>query len=242
MAEPETLILTRPLPQSEAFAAALAREMPGRFAVLVAPLIAIAPVPGTIDLAGLQGILFSSANGVEQFATRTPARDLPAYCVGDMTAAAARAAGFAARSADGDVDDLAAMVIAAYRPGAGAFLHVRGRHAAGDLVGRLAAAGVPARAAEIYDQAPRPIEGRARALLAAGEPAAVALFSPRSARLFAAQARAEGWPLGAATAVSLSRAADVALDGLGFGRRLVAPTPGRAGMLLALASVPGRAA
>ena len=147
MAEPETLILTRPLPQSEAFAAALAREMPGRFAVLVAPLIAIAPVPGAIDLAGLQGILFSSANGVEQFAARQPARDLPAYCVGDMTAAAARAAGFAARSADGDVDDLAAMVIAAHRPGAGAFLHVRGRHAAGDLVGRLAAAGVPARAA-----------------------------------------------------------------------------------------------
>ena len=169
------------------------------------------------------------------------ARDLPAYCVGDMTAAAARAAGFAARSADGDVDDLAAMVIAAYRPGAGAFLHVRGRHAAGDLVGRLAAAGVPARAAEIYDQAPRPIEGRAQALLAVGEPAAVALFSPRSARLFAAQARAEGWPLGAATAVSLSRAADAALDGLGFGHRLVAPTPGRAGMLLALASVPGPA-
>ena len=69
-----------------------------------------------------------------------------------MTAAAARQAGFAARSADGDVADLAALVVAAHRPGAGAFLHVRGAHAAGDLVGRLAAAGVPARAAAIYDQ------------------------------------------------------------------------------------------
>lgn len=233
----ETLILTRPLRQSQAFAAALAEALPDRFTVLCAPLIAIAPLAGEIDLAGLQGLVFSSANGVEQFAARTAERGLVAWCVGEMTAAAARAAGFEARSADGDVGDLAALVIAGHRPGAGAFLHVRGRHAAGDLLGMLAAAGVPARAAEIYDQSPRRIEGAAAALLAGGGPAAVALFSPRTARLFAAQARDEGWPLGRVTAVSLSAAADAGLDGLGLGRRLVAPTPGRAGMLAALARV-----
>ena len=235
MAERETLILTRPRRQSRAFATAVEEALPGRFAVIVAPLIEIVPVAAEIDLAGLQGIVFTSGNGVEQFAARSGDRGLPAFCVGEITAAAARAAGFAAHSADGDVGALAALVAAAWRPGAGDFLHVRGRHAAGDLVALLAAAGVPARAAEIYDQVPRAIGGAARALLAAGGLAVVALFSPRSARLFAAQARAAGWPLGRVTAVSLSANADAALDGLGLGRRLVAPAPGRAGMLAALA-------
>lgn len=236
MAEPETLVLTRPRAQSEDFARALDAALPGRFAVLVAPLIDIVPVEAALDLAGLQGVVFSSANGVDRFAARSGERGLVAWCVGEMTAAAARAAGFEAVSADGDVDDLAALVVAAHRPGAGAFLHVRGRHAAGDLVAQLAAAGVPARAAAIYDQLPRTLDGPARALLVAGGPAVVALFSPRTARLFAAQARAAGWPLGGVTAVSLSAAADAALDGLGLGRRHPAPTPGRAGMLAALAT------
>jgi uroporphyrinogen-III synthase len=233
----ETLILTRPRRQSEAFAAAVAEAMPGRFAVLVSPLIEIAPAAGVLDLAALQGIVFTSANGVEQFAARSPERGLVAYCVGDMTAAAAQAAGFDARSAEGDVNDLAALVVAANRPGAGAFLHVRGRHAAGDLVGSLTAAGVAARAAEIYDQTPLPLAGRARTLLAAGGPAVLAFFSPRSARLFATQARDASWPLGRVTAVSIAAAADAGLDGLALGRRIVAETPGRAGMLAALASV-----
>lgn len=232
----ETLVLTRPRHQSAAFAAAVEEAMPGRFAALVAPLIEIAPVAAALDLSGLQGIVFSSANGVEQFAARSPERGLVAYCVGEMTAAAARAAGFEARSADGDVHDLVALVRAAHRPGAGAFLHVRGRHAAGNLVGWLDAAGVPARAAEIYDQRPLPLDGPARALLAAGGPAVVALFSPRTARIFAEAARAGEWPLGGVAAVSISAAADAALDGLGLGRRLVAATPGRAGMLAALAA------
>jgi uroporphyrinogen-III synthase len=227
------LILTRPKPQSEAFAAAVHARLPGRFRVLVAPLLEIVALPAQPDLAGVQGLLFTSANGVEQFAARTRERGLVAYCVGEMTAAAARAAGFAARSADGDVADLAALAVAAYRPGAGDFLHVRGRHAAGDLVGRLRTAGVPARAAEIYEQVARPLEGPARELLAGGGEAVVALFSPRSVRLFAAQAA--GWDLGRVTTVSLSAAADSGLAGVAPGRRLIAPAPTRAGMLAALA-------
>jgi uroporphyrinogen-III synthase len=230
-----TLLLTRPRAQSQAFAAVLEAELPGRFRPVIAPLLAIVPVPGPIDLAGLQGILFTSANAVEQFAARVADRGLPAFCVGDMTTAAARAAGFDARSAAGDVEALAALVTSAHRSGGGAFLHVRGRHAAGDLVGRLAAAGIPARAAEIYDQAPHPMEGEARALLEAGRADVLTFFSPRSARLFAEAARGSGWSLGGATAVSLSAAADAALD-LTVGSRRIAAAPTRAGMLDALAA------
>ena len=46
MAEPRTLLLTRPRAQSEAFAAALEARLPGRFRAVIAPLIAIAPVAG----------------------------------------------------------------------------------------------------------------------------------------------------------------------------------------------------
>ena len=72
MAEPRTLLLTRP-------AGAVAglrrrrwrRGCPGGSAPVVAPLIAIAPLPGALDLEGVQGLIFTSANGVEQFAARS---------------------------------------------------------------------------------------------------------------------------------------------------------------------------
>lgn len=230
------LLLTRPRAQSEAFAALLAERLPGRFAVIVGPLIGIVPVAAPLDLTGVQGLAFTSANGVEQFAARTTDRSKPAWCVGAMTAAAAEAAGFQAWSADGDMRVLADLIAARWRPGAGCVLHLRGRHAAGDLVGRLAEAGIPARAAEIYDQAPQPLATEVVARLAAGQIGVVALFSPRSARLFAAEAEAGGWPPGGLTSVSLSAAADAALT-IGVGRRVVAAAPTREGMLAALAAV-----
>jgi uroporphyrinogen-III synthase len=231
MATPRTLLLTRPQAQSHAFAALLAAALPGRFRPVVSPLIEIVPLPAPLDLAGLQGLLFTSANGVEQFAARTPDRSLPAWCVGDMTAAAAL-------SADGDVAGLATLVAAAHRPNSGAFLHVRGAHAAGDLTGLLAAAGVPARAAAIYDQAPQPLTAEARALLAAGGVHVIPLFSPRTARLLAAAGRSAGWDLSRTAVVALSPAADAAFAGPEPAQRRVAAAPTRDGMLAALAALP----
>ncbi|MFT3975371.1 MAG: uroporphyrinogen-III synthase [Amaricoccus sp.] len=225
------LILTRPAAQSADFAAALARRLPGRFApVVVAPLLAIAPAGGPVELAGVGGLLFTSANGVEAFAAASPERRLPALCVGAMTAAAARDAGFEALSADGDVDALASLAACWWRPGGGDLLHVRGRHAAGDLLGALSARGVPARAAELYEQVTLPLPPEAQGIIARGDPVVVPLFSPRTARAFA-QAVA-GLDLGAVTVVGLSAAVAAAVPVAG--RRVVAPGPGREGMLAAL--------
>ncbi len=227
MAPPRTLLLTRPRPQGEAFAAEIGTLLPGRFRPVLAPVLEISPLPGPIPLDGVTGLLFTSANGVAQFAARTPRRDLPAYCVGEITAEAARQAGMQASSADGDVHDLAALVRARLQPGAGSLLHIRGRHAAGSLTSMLAADGFATRAAEIYDQRPCLIAGEGRALLDAGTADVVAHFSPRSARIFADQAAREGWPLSRTTSVALSAAADAALTQAGFGRRLVATAPTR---------------
>jgi uroporphyrinogen-III synthase len=233
----KTLLLTRPRSQSCAFARALAERLPGRFEPVIAPLMRIEPLDAPIELAGASALVFTSANGVEQFAARWRADGRTAYCVGEMTAAAARAAGIPAVSADGDVAALASLVAARHQTARGSVLHVRGAHAAGTLVADLRRRGIEARAAEIYRQTAIPIAGPAADRLAAGTIAVVSAFSPRTARLFAQQARAAHWPLAAATAVSLSAAADRALEPLGFARRCVAPSPGREGMLAALAAL-----
>lgn len=236
MPEPRKLLICRPQDQAEAFAAALAEALPGRFAPVIAPLTGIVPVPAEIDLGDARALLFTSANGVAAFAAASPVRDLPALCVGEMTARAAREAGFDARAAEGDVERLAALVLAE-PPGPGSYVHVRGRQAAGDLTGRLNAAGAPARGLELYRQVSLPMPAAAAALLAAGEVPVVAAFSPRSALRFARAAREAGWPLDGVTLVSLSAAADAAHDAPEPGRRIVADRPGREGMIAALAGI-----
>ncbi len=234
---PPGLLLMRPREQSEAFAAALEAAVPGRFTPVIAPMTVITPVPVPIDLKQAQGLLFTSANGVEVFAQMCADRSLPALCVGDMTARAAQAAGFEAWSAGGDVAALAGLATARAREGAGDFVHVRGRHAAGDLTGRLDRAGIPARALEIYDQRAGPLPAAACDLLARGGIAVVTAFSPRSAGLFAAQAAAAGWDLGRVTLVALSAAAAEAHAAPEPGRCLIADEPTRAGMIAALATL-----
>jgi len=99
---------------------------------------------------------------------------------------------------------------------------VRGRHAAGDLVGALAARGIPVKAAELYDQVPQPLSPDARALIAAGAAAVVPLFSPRTARIFARETA--DLDLSAVTVVGLSAAVVAPVEA---GRRIVTRSPGR---------------
>ncbi|NWG52209.1 MAG: uroporphyrinogen-III synthase, partial [Hydrogenophilaceae bacterium] len=61
----------------------------------LAPMLSIRNIPADADTAHAQAVLFTSANGVAAFAAASAARALPVLCVGEATAAAARAAGFA---------------------------------------------------------------------------------------------------------------------------------------------------
>ncbi len=65
----------------------------------------------------------------------------------------------------------------------------------------------------------------------------VTLFSPRTARLFAAEALSARWDLTRAVAVSLSAAADAGFAGTEPAARLIAAAPTREGMLAALAGL-----
>ena len=70
--------------------------------------------------------------------------------------------------------------------------------------------------------------------------AVVALFSPRTARIFAAEAAAADWDLRRVALLALSPAADAAVGpavGTAVGRHLVAAAPTTEAMLTALARV-----
>jgi uroporphyrinogen-III synthase len=186
------LLITRPREDAARLAADLARH---GIESLVEPLIRIhyhAQVD--LDLADIQVLLATSANGVRAFALANDRRDLPVLAVGDATARTARSAGFErVESARGDVASLAALARRHCDPAAGALLHVAGSAVAGDLAGLLSADGFHVRRAVLYEA--RPIGALSAAAVAAlerDELDGVALFSPRTAATWARLVSAAG--------------------------------------------------
>lgn len=180
------ILNTRPAPDAAGLTAALRAR---GHAVVEAPMLAVRPVAGAalgLDLAGVQAILATSANGVRAFADARPERGLPLFAVGDATARAARAAGFEkVFRAGGDVEALAATVREEVDPGAGALLHVAGSVVAGDLAGSLGGSGFDVRRAVLYAaEVPAALPAAAAEGLTAGTIDAIVLFSPRTARTF----------------------------------------------------------
>ncbi len=225
------ILITRPAADAAPFAEALAAA---GIAALTEPMMTIETFRGpALDLAGVQGVLATSANGARALAARTPRRDVPLFAVGDATARAAEALGFTAViSAAGDVTDLAALVMARCDPAAGVLLHAAGTTLAGDLGATLAAAGFRYRRESLY--AARPVaalSATARTALAAGRIDGVALFSPRTARILVDRAAAAGCTanLASVDAFCLSAAVGDAAAAAVWRRILVARDPtGRA--------------
>jgi uroporphyrinogen-III synthase len=125
------------------------------YAPVVAPLLDVHALPAVIELEGVGALAFTSANGVNAFASRCPERALPVFAVGGWTAKAARDAGFGeVASADGDVHALADLIAARARDLRGLVLTPGPREPAGDLAGALAAQGIPARALALYESLP----------------------------------------------------------------------------------------
>lgn len=80
------------------------------FTPVIAPVLSVEPLsPALPDV--MEGVVFTSRNGVNAFAGLSPQRDLTALCVGDATADAARHTGFAeVMSAASDAVGLRAMI------------------------------------------------------------------------------------------------------------------------------------
>jgi uroporphyrinogen-III synthase len=225
-------LITRPLEDAKPLAELLA----GRgVECTVEPLLEIAPHPeAVINLDGVQALLFTSANGVRAFAAKSSRRDLKVLTVGDGSATVAREVGFNdVTAAGGDVEALAALVIAKLDPKAGPLFHGAASVLAGDLQGKLEAAGFSLRRVVLYEaKTATTLSHETRMNLALGGVDMVLLFSPRTARTFGELWHAAEAPsLGKTTALCLSAAVAREIADLGWQRIETAASPDQPAML-----------
>jgi uroporphyrinogen-III synthase len=233
------LLLTRPEPDAQRTAAALRAQ---GHDVVAAPLLRIAPVTDAqIGDGPWAAILITSANAADAIAAHarvTPLRALPVFAVGQRSAEAVAAAGFAdVTSADGNVTDLARLVAARMQPAA-PLLYLAGEDRSGDLAGNLRAHGFAVETIIVY-----------RAVAATGllPVAAEALssgidgvlhFSRRSAEAYVNAARAAGMLANALKPVHFCLSAQVAepLAQAGTADIRVAERPSEAALLALIAA------
>jgi len=178
---PPTVLITRPQASARRFADQLRHRWGQDVEIIITPLMQIAYLDEAPDLGGIETLIFTSRHGVEGFARLSSRRDIPCYAVGTATATQARKLGFVTTDAGGDASALSHRIIA---DGGRACLHVRGEHAAGDVVGDLMAAGIEARDHIVYRQQAAPLTQEACDALNRESAVILPLFSPRSAALF----------------------------------------------------------
>lgn len=178
------LILTRPESASHIFWEGLQPGLRSRLTLLISPLMKIVPTGAAVDLAGIEGVIFTSSNGV---ACAPPARQIPAFCIGTKTTDAARTAGWPARMMGQNADQLVANLLVEHA--ATPLLHLGGNHLRGDIAARLTQAGLPTRTARVYDQILQPMSTEAQAAICDDQRTIVPLFSPRTAEHFIGHCR-----------------------------------------------------
>ena len=166
-------------------------------AVVVAPLMRIEAIADAQIGAGpWAAILITSANAAHAIAAHErlqELRDVPVFAVGERSAQAMRAAGFAdVTSADGSVRDLARLVAARMTPRA-SLLYLAGEERSGDLAGDLRAQkDFAVHTAVVYRAVAAAILPQAAADALAGGVDGVLHFSRRSAEAYVNAARGAG--------------------------------------------------
>jgi len=177
------LLVTRPQPDADRFAAALAEI--GVDAV-VAPLMTIELAASTPpDPAACDALAFTSANGVRALARLAPDCPLPAYAVGPASARVAQNHGFqVAGVAGGNVESLASLLADALGAGSRVF-HPAGADIAGDLAALLDARDISCTRQVLYHaRIPERLPAKIHQLLRNDGLDGAVFFSPRSAESF----------------------------------------------------------
>lgn len=182
------VLVTRPAPQAATLAQAIETAYPGKWRVVISPLMEIQTFSVPIDLSDIHTLIFTSANGVRSFVSASSRRDIPALCAGQSSCDLAQESGLAARNIAQDAAGLIeALQSRPNPPGSNKFLHLHGQHQTSDIVSTLQAGGIPARGQSLYDQIAVPLPEDVISMLQSGEIDTVTLFSPRTAQVFAQQ-------------------------------------------------------
>jgi len=228
------ILVTRPREDGEDIARRLAAM---GHQTLLAPLLSVKFLDGAApDLAGIQAVLVTSANGARALARRTPNRHAAIFAVGPQSAAAAREAGFLrVQSATGDAATLAQAVARWADPRAGILLHAAGEEASNALCERLTAQGFHTRRENLYrmEKAARLPEQAVQAIRQSEVDAAL-FFSPKSAALFAECVARDGLATDRLIAVCISANTAAALGKLTFAEIRIAAAPNQDALLTCL--------
>jgi len=225
------ILVTRPREEGEEIARRLAAM---GHQTLLAPLLSVKFLDGAPpDLAGIQAVLVTSANGVRALVRRTPNRHAAIFAVGPQSAAAAREAGFLrVQSAAGDAATLAQAVARWADPRAGVLLHAAGEEASGALCEKLATLGFQTRRENLYrmEKAAR-LPPQAVAAIRQNEVDAALFFSLKSAALFAECVARDGLPTDRLIAICISAKCAAAFEKLTFAEIRVAAAPNQDALL-----------
>ena len=238
------ILVTRPLPDGEATASALRAK---GFEVLLAPMLRFEPVAFQDDGEVSYGaVVVTSANALRGIGTRlqnSPLLKLPLFAVGEHTAAAARAAGFAnVISADSDAEGLRERILASVKARAlkktSRLLYLAGADLSRDLPGELGARGFTVVTQTTYRMAPdADLPEESRKAFATDAVEAVLHYSRRSARAFIEAIRAAGVEVSALALPQYCLSAGIAtvLREAGAVRVVVAASPDEDAVVAALA-------
>ena len=193
------ILVTRPLPDGETTASALRAK---GFEVLLAPMLRFEPVMFHDDSDAPYGaVIVTSANALRAIESKlqgSPLLKLPLFAVGEHTAAAARAAGFAkVISADSDAAGLRERILASVKAKTmkktSPLLYLAGADLARDLAGELGERGFSVVTQTTYRMVPLSSLPRETCdAFAANQIEAVLHYSRRSARAFLESIRAAG--------------------------------------------------
>ncbi len=220
------LLVTRPEPGASATAARLAAM--GHEPVLL-PCLAITLLPARLP-PHPGALVVTSGQAVPALPARL--HHVPAFCVGDATAAKMRAAGFTrVESAHGNAADLFRLIMARRVPG----LHVLavGERQGLALEKRLREAGVAVLRRKLYRVTrPRALQADMAACLQAGGVDGALFYSAETARAFTALCPPGTQDM---TAYALSDNVAAALESLPWGQIRVALAPTEADLMAVLA-------
>lgn len=199
---------------------------------LIAPVLRIVPTGDPVPVAPYDALIVTSAHATEALSVLRE-KSLPVFAVGERTAEAVRAAGFASvATAEGDAASLSILIRDRLQTPA-TLLHVTGRHHKEQPAASLRAAGFRVETWETYvAEAAETLPQAAVEALRTGQIGAVLHYSRRSAELFVRLARRAGLQAAILDCQHLCLSADVAAPLLAAGAvARVADQPTEAALL-----------
>lgn len=228
------ILVMRPFPDNEATASVLRAA---GYGVLLSPALRFEPVAVRDKLdAHYNAVIVTSANalrGIEGQALPERLRDTKVFAVGDATAQAARAFGFAdVESASGDAVALCELVEKRLR-GSGQICYLAGADLSRDLGTDLNARGYHVTTLTTYRMIPLPrFSESVEAAFAAGDVEAILHYSRRSARSFVGAVQAAGLEISALALPQccISDVVAAVLRDAGASRVLAASSPDESGI------------